>query len=81
MAPEAPSAESLAPEAPASATEALDEKPLPLGEIEKKHILATLESTDGNRTQAAKLLGISIRTLRNKISAYRGDGEYIPGEE
>ncbi len=54
--------------------------PLPLDEIEKKHILATLESTDGNRTQAAKLLGISIRTLRNKISAYRGDGEFIPGE-
>lgn len=54
--------------------------PLPLDEIEKKHILSTLESTDGNRTQAAKLLGISIRTLRNKISAYRGDGEFIPGE-
>ncbi|MBC2605786.1 sigma-54-dependent transcriptional regulator [Pelagicoccus albus] len=57
------------------------EGPIPLEEVEKKHILATLESTDGNRTQAAKLLGISIRTLRNKISAYRSDGEFIPGED
>lgn len=56
------------------------EKPLPLGEIEKQHILSTLESTEGNRTQAAKLLGVSIRTLRNKIAAYRQDGEFIPGE-
>jgi len=60
---------------------AKEEAPLPLEEIEKRHILATLETTDGNRTQAAKLLGISIRTLRNKISAYRRDGEYIPGED
>lgn len=58
-----------------------DDTPLPLDEIEKQHILATLETTEGNRTQAAKLLGISIRTLRNKISAYRSDGEYIPGED
>lgn len=56
-------------------------KPLPLEEIEKRHILSTLDSTEGNRTQAAKLLGISIRTLRNKIAAYRSDGEFIPGEE
>ena len=55
--------------------------PQPLEEIEKKHILATLESTEGNRTKAAKLLGISIRTLRNKLTLYRKDGEYIPGED
>ncbi|MEM9161183.1 MAG: helix-turn-helix domain-containing protein, partial [Verrucomicrobiota bacterium] len=54
---------------------------LPLEEIEKQHILATLESTGANRTQAAKHLGISIRTLRNKLAAYRKDGEYIPGED
>ena len=56
-------------------------KPVPLEEIEKQHILATLESTAGNRTHAAKSLGISIRTLRNKIAAYRKDGEFIPGED
>jgi two-component system, NtrC family, response regulator AtoC len=46
---------------------------LPLSEIEKKAILDTLESTDGNRTRAAELLGISIRTLRNKLHEYRID--------
>ena len=58
-----------------------EEALLPLEEIEKQHILATLEATEGNRTQASKHLGISIRTLRNKIAAYRKDGEYIPGED
>ncbi len=46
---------------------------LPLSEIEKKAILNTLESTEGNRTKAAELLGISIRTLRNKLHEYRID--------
>ena len=41
-------------------------------EVEKSLILETLRETDNNRTQAAKLLGISIRTLRNKLSEYRG---------
>ncbi len=57
-----------------------DATPLPLEQIEKQHILATLESTSGNRTQAAKLLKISIRTLRNKLALYRKDGEFIAGE-
>lgn len=43
----------------------------PLGEIEKKAILDTLVATEGNRTKAAELLGISIRTLRNKLNEYR----------
>lgn len=47
-----------------------------LGEAEKFLILKTLEFTSQNRTQAAKLLGISIRTLRNKLSEYRKDGEH-----
>jgi DNA-binding NtrC family response regulator len=42
-------------------------------EMEKALILETLRSTGNNRTQAAKLLGISIRTLRNKLSEYRGE--------
>ena len=41
-----------------------------LSEIEKRHILAALERSKGNRTHAAKLLGISIRTLRNKLNEY-----------
>jgi transcriptional regulator with PAS, ATPase and Fis domain len=42
-----------------------------LAEIEKYHIFATLEKTRQNRTHAARLLGISIRTLRNKLNDYR----------
>jgi len=41
-----------------------------LSELEKRHILAALEQSKGNRTQAAKLLDISIRTLRNKLNEY-----------
>ncbi len=46
---------------------------LPLAEIEKKHILRVLESCGDNRTRAAEALGISIRTLRNKLQEYRGE--------
>ncbi len=42
-----------------------------LDEMEKQHILRALERTSGNRTQAANLLKISIRTLRNKLHQYK----------
>ena len=42
-----------------------------LREIEKSVILNTLDHTDGNRTHAAEILGISVRTLRNKMNEYR----------
>ena len=50
-----------------------------LGELEKQHIFAALEQTKGNRTQAAKLLGISIRTLRNKLHEYGVGGREETG--
>jgi DNA-binding NtrC family response regulator len=40
-------------------------------EMERDLILRTLERHDGNRTHAARTLGISIRTLRNKLREYR----------
>jgi DNA-binding NtrC family response regulator len=42
-----------------------------VSEMEKQLIQITLAETDGNRTHAAKLLGISLRTLRNKLREYR----------
>jgi transcriptional regulator with PAS, ATPase and Fis domain len=44
-------------------------------ELERRHILFALERTKGNRTQAAKLLDISIRTLRNKLHEYGVSGK------
>jgi DNA-binding NtrC family response regulator len=54
---------------------------LPLDEIEKRHILVALRHTNANRTRAAALLGISIRTLRNKLQEYRAAGIVIEGDE
>ncbi|BCL61427.1 acetoacetate metabolism regulatory protein AtoC [Desulfomarina profundi] len=43
---------------------------LPLGEIEKEAIIQTLQKTDGNKSEAAKLLNITRTTLNNKIRKY-----------
>jgi len=48
----------------------------PLHELEKRHIFAALERCHNNRTQAAKMLDISVRTLRNKLHEYSGDCEH-----
>ncbi len=42
-----------------------------VAEMEKQLIHLTLESTNDNRTRAAEILGISIRTLRNKLNEYK----------
>jgi two-component system, NtrC family, response regulator AtoC len=44
---------------------------LTLSEVEKRLIIQTLEMTAQNRTRAAQILGISIRTLRNKLNEYK----------
>lgn len=46
--------------------------------IERDLVLETLAKTDGNRTASARLLGFSIRTLRNKITEYSADGVDVP---
>ena len=48
---------------------------LPLAEIEKRHILRVLASTGGNKTRAAKILGIDTKTLYNKLKAYEAANE------
>jgi two-component system response regulator FlrC len=53
-----------------------------VAEVEQELILSTLDHCLGNRTHAANILGISIRTLRNKLRAYQDAGVDIaaPGE-
>ena len=46
--------------------------------VERKLILDTMEQTAWNRSTAATLLGISIRTLRNKLKQYQEEGYKIP---
>ncbi|GBD94839.1 transcriptional regulatory protein ZraR [bacterium BMS3Abin05] len=49
-----------------------------LREIERRKILEVLNETGGNRTRAAVELGISVRTLRNKLKEFRENGIEIP---
>ena len=49
-----------------------------VADVEKDLIISTLKHTFGNRTHAATILGISIRTLRNKLKLYTEEGEDVP---
>ena len=49
-----------------------------VSEVERDLILETLKHCLGNRTHAANLLGISIRTLRNKLNEYTAAGLTVP---
>jgi transcriptional regulator with PAS, ATPase and Fis domain len=47
----------------------------PLEEVERQMILRTLTKTNNNKTRAAELLGISLKTLHNKLNLYRERGQ------
>jgi DNA-binding NtrC family response regulator len=70
---------SAAPTETASSVSTTDAqgKVLTIAELEKQAIKAALQQTGGNRTKAAEALGISIRTLRNKLQEYRDAGDPI----
>ncbi|HNY31780.1 MAG TPA: sigma-54 dependent transcriptional regulator [Fibrobacteria bacterium] len=69
--PTAQQAPSAAP--PPTAPELDPSQSITIGEMERRMIFASLERLGGNRTRAAEQLGISIRTLRNKLREYRGE--------
>jgi len=50
-----------------------------VADVERDLILETLDHVLGNRTHAANILGISIRTLRNKLNQYSDEGTFVPG--
>jgi DNA-binding NtrC family response regulator len=49
-----------------------------IADVERHLILDTLAHCFGNRTHAARILGISIRTLRNKLNEYMEAGFAVP---
>ncbi|GLI33594.1 sigma-54-dependent transcriptional regulator [Desulforhabdus amnigena] len=49
----------------------MDMELMTIGEMEKRLIHKTLDAVNDNRTRAAEILGISVRTLRNKLNEYR----------
>jgi hypothetical protein len=58
--------------------------PIDLPSLERLAIQEALRRVNGNRTHAARLLGISLRTLRNKLRDFRAqaasaDGQLLPG--
>jgi DNA-binding NtrC family response regulator len=51
---------------------------VPLREVERRHILDTLQYARGNRTEAARYLGISVRCLQYKLKAYAQPAKELP---
>ena len=73
------------PAAQSAATQSLTPNqivPLLIGstvdEVERELVLQTLARCDGNRTRASRVLGLSVRTLRNKIRIYAASGIEVP---
>ena len=52
----------------------------PIEEVERRMILRTLQKTDNNKTRAAELLQISLKTLHNKLRLYREQGHLPSGD-
>ena len=53
---------------------------LPLRDVEQEYILRTLQETGGNRTRAARVLGISLRCLQYKLKAYAEGGSDVSAQ-
>jgi DNA-binding NtrC family response regulator len=72
----------LSPETPAPSLAPNEVVPLligsTVGEVERELVLQTLARCDGNRTRAARVLALSVRTLRNKIRQYSAEGIEVP---
>ena len=49
-----------------------------VADVERELVLRTLAGCNGNRTHAARALGISVRTLRNRIRLYTARGIDVP---
>lgn len=50
--------------------------PTRIEDLERLMIISTLKSTGDNKTRAAELLGISLKTLHNKLTLYKAEGYF-----
>ncbi|MFC1673422.1 sigma-54-dependent transcriptional regulator [Pseudomonadota bacterium] len=75
---DSPLAPGASAQQPAAATGSTDMVGKTVSEVERELIINTLGHCLGNRTHAANILGISIRTLRNKLKQYNDDGFNVP---
>jgi DNA-binding NtrC family response regulator len=57
--------------APQQVLAGIDAPDLPLAEMERRHILKVLEQTQDKKAEAARLLGIHLKTLNRKLRQYR----------
>jgi two-component system response regulator FlrC len=73
-------ASDAAPASIATITAFGPEMPIDLATLEQLAITEALRRVNGNRTHAARLLGISLRTLRNKLRAQRESNAANPGQ-
>lgn len=69
--PDLPEVEPGSPEAPPPFTVPRPYTPRALAEVEREHILKTLDHVHGNRTRAAKILGISRKSLWERLKRWR----------
>jgi DNA-binding NtrC family response regulator len=67
--------------APATVRPTSDGDAKTLRDVERSTILRILRECNGNRTHASERLGISLRTLRNRLREYRGEGVAVPEPE
>lgn len=80
--PALPAAKALTPEKAVQNTGAVENLVgRTMADMERDLIINTLEHCLGNRTHAANILGISIRTLRNKLNQYKDEGLKIAAGE
>ncbi|MDD4616245.1 MAG: sigma-54 dependent transcriptional regulator [Alphaproteobacteria bacterium] len=81
LAPEAPAAAEVQPQATGRAIASVMGSLVgrTVADVERDLIIDTLSHCLGNRTHAANILGISIRTLRNKLKQYNDEGISVPG--
>jgi DNA-binding NtrC family response regulator len=52
-----------------------------LGEVERQYLFLVLKSTGGNKVKAAKILGVTVKTIYNKLDGYKANETLRPSTQ